>query len=162
MLYIGVDLGTSAVKLELVDENGNIKNEISRSYPVRFPHPGWSEQDPDDWKKAVLEGIPELLKGFDASQVRGIGAGGQMHGLVVLDEEDRVIRPAILWNDGRTQRKWTTSTRRWAAGICPHGRPTSPLPALPHPKYCGCGKTKRRISTGSARSCCPRTISTMS
>ena len=105
MLYIGVDLGTSAVKLELVDENGNIKNEISRSYPVRFPHPGWSEQDPDDWKKAVLEGIPELLKGFDASQVRGIGAGGQMHGLVVLDDEDRVIRPAILWNDGRTQKE---------------------------------------------------------
>ncbi len=105
MLYIGVDLGTSAVKLELVDENGSIKNEISRSYPVRFPHPGWSEQDPDDWKKAVLEGIPELLKGFDASQVRGIGAGGQMHGLVVLDEEDRVIRPAILWNDGRTQKE---------------------------------------------------------
>ena len=105
MLYIGVDLGTSAVKLELVDENGNIKNEISRSYPVRFPHPGWSEQAPDDWKKAVLEGIPELLKGFDASQVRGIGAGGQMHGLVVLDDEDRVIRPAILWNDGRTQKE---------------------------------------------------------
>ena len=105
MLYIGVDLGTSAVKLELVDENGNITNEISRSYPVRFPHPGWSAQDPDDWKKAVLEGIPELLKGFDASQVRGIGAGGQMHGLVVLDDEDRVIRPAILWNDGRTQKE---------------------------------------------------------
>ncbi len=105
MLYIGVDLGTSAVKLELVDENGNIKNEISRSYPVYFPHPGWSEQDPDEWKKAVLEGIPELLRGFDASQVRGIGAGGQMHGLVVLDEEDRVIRPAILWNDGRTQKQ---------------------------------------------------------
>ena len=105
MLYIGVDLGTSAVKLELVDENGNIKNEISRSYPVHFPHPGWSEQDPDEWKKAVLEGIPELLKGFDASQVKGIGAGGQMHGLVVLDKDDRVIRPAILWNDGRTQKQ---------------------------------------------------------
>ena len=105
MLYIGVDLGTSAVKLELVDENGVIKNEISKSYPVNYPHPGWSEQDPDEWKKAVLEGIPELIRGFDRDQVKAIGAGGQMHGLVVLDKDDRVIRPAILWNDGRTQKQ---------------------------------------------------------
>ena len=105
MLYIGVDLGTSAVKLLLMDEKGEIKNVISREYPLFFPHPGWSEQNPEDWKKAVLEGIPELLKGQDASQVAGIGAGGQMHGLVVLDENDEVIRPAILWNDGRTQKQ---------------------------------------------------------
>ena len=105
MLYIGVDLGTSAVKLLLMDEKGKIKNVISREYPLFFPHPGWSEQNPEDWKKAVLEGIPELLKGQDASQVAGIGAGGQMHGLVVLDENDEVIRPAILWNDGRTQKQ---------------------------------------------------------
>ena len=105
MLYIGVDLGTSAVKLLLMDEKGEIKNVISREYPLFFPHPGWSEQNPEDWKKAVLEGIPELLKGQDASQVAGIGAGGQMHGLVVLDENDDVIRPAILWNDGRTQKQ---------------------------------------------------------
>ncbi len=105
MLYIGIDLGTSAVKLELVDENGVIKNEVSRSYPVNYPHPGWSEQDPDEWKNAVLEGIPELIRGFDRDQIKAIGAGGQMHGLVVLDKDDRVIRPAILWNDGRTQKQ---------------------------------------------------------
>ncbi|MBQ6563638.1 MAG: xylulokinase [Clostridiales bacterium] len=105
MLYIGVDLGTSAVKLLLMNEKGEIKNVISREYPLFFPHPGWSEQNPEDWKKAVLEGIPELLKDQDASQVAGIGAGGQMHGLVVLDENDEVIRPAILWNDGRTQKQ---------------------------------------------------------
>ena len=105
MLYVGVDLGTSAVKLLLMNEKGEIKNVISREYPLFFPHPGWSEQNPEDWKKAVLEGIPELLKDQDASQVAGIGAGGQMHGLVVLDENDEVIRPAILWNDGRTQKQ---------------------------------------------------------
>ena len=105
MLYIGVDLGTSAVKLLLMNEKGEIKNVISREYPLFFPHPGWSEQNPEDWKKAVLEGIPELLKDQDASQVAGIGAGGQMHGLVVLDENDEVISPAILWNDGRTQKQ---------------------------------------------------------
>ena len=102
MLYIGIDLGTSAVKLLLMDETGTVEHVVSKEYPLEFPHPGWSQQNPEDWRKAVLEGIPELLQGFDASQVAGIGAGGQMHGLVVLDEHDQVIRPAILWNDGRT------------------------------------------------------------
>ena len=102
MYYIGIDLGTSAVKLLLVDENGGICNEVTREYPLEFPQPGWSQQAPEDWKKAVLEGIPAMLSGFDAGQVAGIGCGGQMHGLVVLDDRDQVIRPAILWNDGRT------------------------------------------------------------
>ena len=102
MLYIGIDLGTSAVKLLLMDEAGQIKNVVSRAYPLEFPKPGWSQQKPEDWKEAVFSGIRELLTGFDGSQVAGIGAGGQMHGLVVLDENDQVIRPAILWNDGRT------------------------------------------------------------
>ena len=102
MYYIGIDLGTSAVKLLLVDENGGIRNEVTREYPLEFPQPGWSQQAPEDWRKAVLEGIPALLSGFDGSQVAGIGCGGQMHGLVVLDDRDQVIRPAILWNDGRT------------------------------------------------------------
>ena len=102
MLYIGIDLGTSAVKLLLMDEAGQIKNVVSREYPLEFPKPGWSQQRPEDWKEAVFSGIRELLCGFDGGQVAGIGAGGQMHGLVVLDENDQVIRPAILWNDGRT------------------------------------------------------------
>ena len=102
MLYIGIDLGTSAVKLLLMDGEGNIQNIVSKEYPLEFPRPGWSQQAPEDWRKAAMEGIPELLQGFDASQVAGIGAGGQMHGLVVLDRDDNVIRPAILWNDGRT------------------------------------------------------------
>ena len=103
MLYIGIDLGTSACKFLLTDEKGNILNIVSREYPLEFPQPGWSQQDPSDWWKAVQLGIPELLEGFDAGKVAGIGCGGQMHGLVVLDEHDEVIRPAILWNDGRTQ-----------------------------------------------------------
>ena len=101
-LFIGIDLGTSAVKLLLMDSEGRILNVVSRDYPLEFPHPGWSQQDPEDWKRAVLEGIPQLLQGFDGQQVAAIGCGGQMHGLVILDEQDRVIRPAILWNDGRT------------------------------------------------------------
>lgn len=102
MLYIGADLGTSAVKLLLMDEKGEILNIVSREYPLHFPHPGWSEQDPEDWFSQTMEGILELTAQCDKSQVAGISFGGQMHGLVILDKEDRVIRPAILWNDGRT------------------------------------------------------------
>ncbi len=102
MLFIGVDLGTSAVKLLLMDENGKICKIVSREYPLYFPHPGWSEQNPEDWFAQSMEGIKELTADCDKSQVQGISFGGQMHGLVALDARDQVIRPAILWNDGRT------------------------------------------------------------
>ena len=105
MLTIGIDLGTSAVKLLLMDEKGKILNVVSREYPLIFPQPGWSEQDPDAWIRETMTGIAQLTEGFDKTQIVGIGAGGQMHGLVVLDEDDKVIRPAILWNDGRTYKE---------------------------------------------------------
>ena len=105
MYYIGIDLGTSAMKLLLMDETGSIHNTVTKEYPLEFPQPGWSQQNPEDWKTALMEGIPQLLEGFDGSLVAGMGAGGQMHGLVVLDENDNVIRPAILWNDGRTAKQ---------------------------------------------------------
>lgn len=105
MYYIGVDLGTSAVKLLLMEADGSIKNIVSKEYPLSFPNPGWSEQSPEDWWNAVVTGIKELTDGFDPSQVAGISFGGQMHGLVILDKDDNVIRPAILWNDGRTTKE---------------------------------------------------------
>ena len=100
--YIGVDLGTSAVKLLLMDQDGNVVNIVSREYPLYFPYPGWSEQKPEDWWEQTKEGIRHLVEPVDSSLVAGISFGGQMHGLVILDEQDRVIRPAILRNDGRT------------------------------------------------------------
>lgn len=102
MLYIGVDLGTSAVKLLLMDGEGKIVNVVSREYPLYFPNPGWSEQKPEDWYAQTIDGIKELIRDVDKAQVAGISFGGQMHGLVILDKDDNVIRPAILWNDGRT------------------------------------------------------------
>ncbi|MDY3763614.1 MAG: xylulokinase, partial [Candidatus Ventricola sp.] len=102
MYYIGIDLGTSSVKLLLMDELGVIHQQVTREYPLEFPHPGWSQQAPEDWKDAVLSGLQELTANCDKRQIVGIGTGGQMHGLVVLDRDDNVIRPAILWNDGRT------------------------------------------------------------
>ena len=105
MLYIGIDLGTSAVKLLLMDGDGNILNIVSKEYPIFLPKTGWSEQNPEDWYLQVIEGIKELISGADGSLVAGISFGGQMHGLVILDDNDRVIRPAILWNDGRTSKE---------------------------------------------------------
>lgn len=105
MLFIGVDLGTSAVKLLLMDETGKIHKVVSKEYPLYFPQPGWSEQNPQDWIRQSMEGIKELTAQCDKSQIKGISFGGQMHGLVVLDKKDQVIRPAILWNDGRTGRQ---------------------------------------------------------
>ncbi|MBP6491998.1 MAG: xylulokinase [Clostridia bacterium] len=105
MQYIGIDLGTSSVKLLLMQNDGAVLSSISKEYPVNYPKPGWSEQDPEDWLRQTLAGLAELLETehADKGQIRGIGIGGQMHGLVALDDKDQVIRPAILWNDGRTE-----------------------------------------------------------
>ena len=102
MYYIGVDLGTSAVKLLLMEESGKICKIVSKEYPLFFPNPGWSEQNPEDWFAQSLAGMKELTEDIDRTQVAGISFGGQMHGLVILDKDDQVIRPAILWNDGRS------------------------------------------------------------
>ena len=102
MLYLGVDLGTSSMKVLLVDGKGTVLRSTSQSYPLMMPQPGWSEQDPEEWWSALCVCVPKLLEGIDATQVAGLSFGGQMHGLVALDENDQVIRPAILWNDGRT------------------------------------------------------------
>ncbi|MBQ1269346.1 MAG: xylulokinase, partial [Clostridia bacterium] len=101
--YLGIDLGTSSVKLLLVAANGKILNAVTKEYPIFYPQSGWSEQRPEDWLSATTQGINELLVGYRREDVKGVSVGGQMHGLVMLDREGEVIRPAILWNDGRTQ-----------------------------------------------------------
>ncbi len=105
MLYIGIDLGTSSVKLMLMEGDGTIVATVSKEYPLYLPHPGWSEQSPLDWYEKTIEGIKELIKDCHRSGIAGIGIGGQMHGLVALDREDRPVRPAILWNDGRSSKQ---------------------------------------------------------
>lgn len=101
MYYIGVDLGTSALKLVMMNSKGELVKSVSKEYPLYFPHSGWSEQKPEDWFIAVKEGLKEIAAGLD-DKIGGISFGGQMHGLVILDKEDKVLRPAILWNDGRS------------------------------------------------------------
>ena len=102
--FVGIDLGTSSVKLILMDEGGKIVKTVSKEYPINFPKPGWSEQNPTDWYEQSLAGLKELIAGNE-DKLKGISFGGQMHGLVVLDAQDNVIRPAILWNDGRTSKE---------------------------------------------------------
>ena len=108
--YLGIDLGTSAVKIVLTDRSGEVLYSTSREYPLIFPFPGWSEQEPNDWWSAVSDGIREITSHFGGN-IAGIGVAGQMHGLVALDRDDKVIRRAILWNDGRTAKetKWLNS-----------------------------------------------------
>ena len=86
-----------------MEEDGTIKKIVNREYPIAFPHPGWSEQNPYDWYEKSMDGLKELIADCDRSKVAGISFGGQMHGLVALDETDAVIRPAILWIDSRTE-----------------------------------------------------------
>ncbi len=100
--FIGVDLGTSSLKLLLTDVDGNIINSVTKDYSVSYPQSGWSEQNAGDWWSALKHGLPELINNINGDDVAGIGVAGQMHGLVILDKDDNVIRPVILWNDGRT------------------------------------------------------------
>jgi xylulokinase len=105
---IGVDVGTSSAKGVAIDDQGEVLAEAVRSYPVAMPQPGWSEQDPDDWARAV----DEVLAERGAGEADGIGLTGQMHGLVALGADQRPLRPAILWNDGRSQPQATAIEQR--------------------------------------------------
>jgi xylulokinase len=105
MHYLGVDLGTSSIKILLADANGTIIDSESKEYPISYPAENCSEQNPDDWYNALVAVVTALGLRQDLSQIEGVSFSGQMHGLVLLDEHDRVIRPAILWNDNRTTRE---------------------------------------------------------
>lgn len=101
-MYVGIDLGTSSVKLLLCDEAGKVVSEVTKEYAMTMPKPSWAEQDPIDWWIQTKDGLQELSALFPG-QINAISFSGQMHGLVILDERDQIIRPAILWCDQRTQ-----------------------------------------------------------
>lgn len=101
--YVGIDLGTSSVKVLLLSSDGEVVSSVTKEYPLYFPHGGWSEQNPEDWYNQTISALKELFEGTDAGKVKSFSFSGQMHGLVMLDSEDKVIRPALLWNDSRSQ-----------------------------------------------------------
>jgi xylulokinase len=100
-MFLGIDLGTSGVKVVLITESGAVIGEASAPLTLTQPHPLWSEQDPEAWWHAVISAVTELGSRHPLERVAGVGLSGQMHGAVLLDANDRVLRPAILWNDGR-------------------------------------------------------------
>lgn len=104
---IGIDVGTSATKTVLFDEEGRVTASASQEYPLYQPHNGWAEQRPEDWRDAVLSTLKQVVAdaGVPADEIKGIGISGQMHGLVMLDEMGEVIRPSIIWCDQRTGRE---------------------------------------------------------
>ncbi len=103
-MYIGLDIGTSAIKAVLLDEGGSLVAQRAAPLAVSRPRPGWSEQDPEDWWQACLACLDALAaeKPAEMAAVAGIGLSGQMHGATLLGEDDAVLRPCILWNDGRS------------------------------------------------------------
>ena len=111
---IGIDLGTSATKTVLFDENGTVIASASREYPMYQPQNGWAEQKPEDWREAALETITRVVResGVDKDEIKGIGISGQMHGLVMLDENNEVIRPSIIWCDQRTAKECEEITEK--------------------------------------------------
>ncbi|MBQ8002305.1 MAG: xylulokinase, partial [Clostridia bacterium] len=100
-MFIGIDLGTSSVKMILCDKNGAVIKSVSREYPISFPKEGYSEQNPEDWYTETISALKELADGY-GDKIKAMSIAGQMHGLVMLDENDKVLRPAILWNDSRS------------------------------------------------------------
>lgn len=102
MYYVGIDLGTTSVKILAADEAGTVVRSVTREYSLHMPRPLWSEQNPADWWDQTLVGIRMLGETLDLREIEAISFSGQMHGMVTLDGEDRVVRPAILWNDQRT------------------------------------------------------------
>lgn len=101
-VVIGLDLGTGGVRAIAVDLQGQIIAQTTRSYPLLTPQPGWTEQNPSDWVEASLDALSDVTQQLDGHRAIALGLSGQMHGMVPIDAEGRVIRPAILWNDQRT------------------------------------------------------------
>ncbi len=113
---IGIDVGTSGCKILAMDSSGGILHSVIEEYPSYAPHPGWSEQDPEDWWRGVVRGLGRMLPEISSYQIAAVGFSGQMHGMVALDERNQVIRRAILWNDQRTQPQCDEITER-AGGL---------------------------------------------
>ena len=102
-MYLGLDLGTSGIKAVLLDNQGALIDQASEALTVATPQPNWSEQNPEDWWQATLSVVAQLKQaGHELQQVQALGLSGQMHGATLLDKNGTVIRPCILWNDGRS------------------------------------------------------------
>ena len=114
---IGIDIGTSGTKSVLFDVDGNVIASSTAEYPMYQPQNGWAEQDPADWWNAVVYTVYDIIRssGIDPSDIKGVGMSGQMHGLVMLDENGEVLMKSIIWCDQRTAKECEEITRKVGA-----------------------------------------------
>ena len=150
--YIGIDLGTSACKGILTDREGRILGEHSVRYPVSSPFTNWSEQSPEDWYNAAVEILRVLAEGRE-KDVKGVGIAGQMHGLVLLDEHDEVLRPAILWNDGRSTEQTAYLN---SLGVLPDYTGNIAFPGFTAPKILWVKENEPEIFAKVRKICLPK------
>ena len=139
-MYLGMDIGTSGVKAVLVNEAGAIVATAARELALSHPAPLWSEQDPDAWVDAAIGAVDDLAAAHprEVAQVRGIGLSGQMHGATLLGADGRPLRPAILWNDGRSHAECAELERRL------------PLAARDRRQSCDAGLHRAEAAVGGA------------
>lgn len=157
-MYLGIDLGTSGVKVIILDDADNIKAQASESIEVSRPQPLWSEQAPEDWWLAIDKAIKSLkINNADLlNQVSAVGIAGQMHGATLLDENNDVLRPAILWNDGRCQAQCETLEQR-----VPNSRDITgniAMPGFTAPKLLWVAEHEPEVFAQVKRFCCRKII----
>jgi xylulokinase len=156
--FLGLDVGTSSTKVLLIDVSGKVLAADAPEYPFRTPRPLWAEADPEDWWKATIAGIKSVLAkaGKTGSDVAGIGLSGQMHGLVMLDAQGKVLRPCIMWNDQRTAAECAeiTSTIGRDKVLAITGNPV--LPGFTAPKVVWVRKNEPEVYARCAKILLPK------
>lgn len=157
MAYLmGLDVGTTGSKTLLIDEGGSVIASATVEYPMRTPHPLWAEQDPADWWQATVESIQSVLSDVDASEVKGLGLTGQMHGLVLLDSSGEVLRPCIMWNDQRTGPQCAAITERLGLDKVIEWTANPVLPGFTAPKIVWVRENEPHVYARAARVLLPK------
>jgi xylulokinase len=155
--YLGLDVGTSSCKAILIGADGDVLASASAGYPLSIPRPNWAEQNPEDWVRGAREALTGAIAAAGRVKIQAIGLSGQMHGLVALDRDHTILRPAILWNDQRTERQCLEITEK-AGGLERLLALTNNrmLPGYTGGKSCGCATRNRRCSKDWRSSSIPR------
>ncbi len=150
-VLIGLDIGTTGARALAVDETGAVVADASAPYPLLTPHPGWAEQHPEDWWRAAQDALRQVtaaVRAANGGEIVGLGLTGQMHGAVFLDAADSVIRPALLWNDQRTEAQCARSRSASARRGCSPSRATR--------RYGLSGAENPLAARGGTGELCPR------
>lgn len=155
-MYIGIDLGTSGIKVILLGENGKVIDSASAELLVSRPQPLWSEQNPEHWWLGLQSCMDQLSQRQSLASVKAIGLAGQMHGATLLDDQNQIIRPAILWNDGRSFEQCQQLELKVAD--LPQITGNLAMQVLPHLNYFGYASKNHKLLLRSPKYCCQKII----